>query len=227
MSDYKRPNMLSTYPSYGARPLATFFLFLRGLQVVAFIIILGLTSYFVSEIVSAQASVASEIVATLAIACVATLYTCVSIVFFYARANKTLLLLAGLDLLSLVAFVVVAVTLGRPISYLNCFALDNATSSADMANAATYAASLKNNIGMNGNLVGWAGATKASCFETKGVWGLSIALCVLFTCTTLVLPTLFAKNRRGKSRRGDPQHNAGGNAYARNNVEYDDEDVRL
>ncbi len=32
----------------------------------------------------------------------------------------------------------------------------------------------------------WAGASKTSCFEMKAVWGLSIALCVLFASSSVL-----------------------------------------
>jgi hypothetical protein len=31
----------------------------------------------------------------------------------------------------------------------------------------------------------WAGASKSTCFEMKAIWGLSIALCVLFAFSSI------------------------------------------
>ena len=54
-------------PSYGAPPLAKAFLMIRGLQMICFIIMIGLTSTFVAEIVASNGVVLSEIVGTLTI----------------------------------------------------------------------------------------------------------------------------------------------------------------
>ena len=54
-------------PSYGALPLAKFFLFVRALQLISFIAIVGITANFVSEIVSTGGTVAKEIVGTLTV----------------------------------------------------------------------------------------------------------------------------------------------------------------
>lgn len=32
----------------------------------------------------------------------------------------------------------------------------------------------------------WAGASKTTCYEMKSIWGLSIALCVLFAVSAVV-----------------------------------------
>lgn len=40
--------------------------------------------------------------------------------FYWSEANLGLLIMAGVDALLLIAFIVVAVVLGKPISYLDC-----------------------------------------------------------------------------------------------------------
>lgn len=82
--------------------------------------------------------------------------------------------MCAFDFVLLIAFVVVAVTLGKPISYLNCFEIARVGDGA--AATAAWVQSVRENLGVNGKLVGWVGATKMNCFETKGAWGLSIAL---------------------------------------------------
>lgn len=83
------------------------------------------------------------------------------------------------DFLLLIAFIVVAVCLGKPISFLNCYAVQSTSESVTASNAYTYYQSVKANLNISGaglNLAAFAGATKANCFETKALWGLSIAL---------------------------------------------------
>jgi len=52
-------------------------------------------------------------------------------------------------------------------------------------------------------LTGWAGSGRAECFQTKAVWGLGVALCVLFATSSIVLPVMWWKGRRGVSAKGE------------------------
>ena len=54
-------------PSYGAAPLAKFFLLVRGLQLITFIIIVGITANFVAEIIAQGYPTCKEIVGTLTV----------------------------------------------------------------------------------------------------------------------------------------------------------------
>lgn len=54
---------------YGAPAVANTFLAVRGLQVIAFIAIIGIMANFTSEIISTGYPVAKEIVGTLAVVC--------------------------------------------------------------------------------------------------------------------------------------------------------------
>ncbi len=76
----------------------------------------------------------------------------------------------------LIAFAVVAIVVGRPLSYLNCQVIGSnsvAESAAELNNELKQ--SLKNNGGhvVYGN---WIGASRTTCYEMKAIWGLSIAL---------------------------------------------------
>ena len=107
--------------------------------------------------------------------------------------------MAGLDCCLLLAFVVVAIVLGKPLSFLNCRIIASADAAANAQSAAQFTQSLASNIGKSGATLGlgnWAGSTKMNCYETKAIWGLSISLCILFSCSALVLPTLWWKNRK-------------------------------
>jgi hypothetical protein len=96
--------------------------------------------------------------------------------------------MTGVDSLLLIAFIVVAVTLGKPFSFVNCYAIGKtATQSAEAANAYAWTTSVSSNLNTMGSkltLGAWAGTTKANCFETKTIWGLSIAL--WFVTSTLL-----------------------------------------
>jgi len=186
-------------PTYGAAPLSQTFLLVRIMQVISMITIVGMTANFVSEIVSTGIEPPKEFVGTLSVACIATLYCLVSIAFYWSKANLGLFVMSGVDSLLLIAFIVVAVTVGKPLSFLNCYMIGAASKEVDAASAYAFTMSVSQNLNTMGSKLGlgnWAGATKANCFETKTVWGLSIALCILFTTSCILLPTLFYKNKK-------------------------------
>ena len=100
-------------PTYGAAPLAKTFLVIRGLQFLCFIVIVGITANFIAELVSDYYAVPREIIGTLAITSLATLYCLISIPFWWAEGSLTLLVMAAIDFLMDVAFIVIAVVLGK------------------------------------------------------------------------------------------------------------------
>jgi hypothetical protein len=104
--------------------------------------------------------------------------------------------MSGVDSLLLIAFIVVAVTVGKPLSFMNCAIIPAASKEVDAASAYAFTASIAQNLNKWGNLGMFAAQTKANCYETKAIWGLSIALCLLFTTSCVLLPTLFYKNKK-------------------------------
>ncbi|KAF2875868.1 hypothetical protein BDV95DRAFT_484468 [Massariosphaeria phaeospora] len=189
-------------PSYGAMPLSKTFLLVRILQVVSMIIVIGIASNFVEQIVTTGIEAPKEVVGTLSVTCIATLYMAISIAFYWSQANLGLLVMSGVDSLLLIAFIVVAVTLGKPLSYLNCYRIGMASKAADAQAAYAFTVSVTQNLNSDGSNLGmgnWAGATKSNCFQSKAIWGLSIALCILFTTSCVLLPTLFYKNKKANT----------------------------
>lgn len=186
-------------PDYGALPLAKFFLLVRLLSLIAMISIVGMTANFVAEIVSTNYAPPREVVGALAITCIATLYTLVSVPFFYAHANLGLLIMTGIDSALLLSFSIISIVFGKPLSFLNCPAIANGNAADNASASAAWLQSIAQNMGKDGSALGlgnWAGSTRVNCFETKAIWGLCIALCILFTCSSLVLPTLFFKAKK-------------------------------
>ncbi|KAH7121109.1 hypothetical protein B0J11DRAFT_56983 [Dendryphion nanum] len=187
-------------PEYGAAPLSKLFCLVRVLQVISMLVVISVTSNFVSLIVSTGVEPPQEIVGTLSITCIATLYICVSIAFYWSGANLGLFVMAGVDGLLLIAFIVIAVTVGKPLSFLNCYVIGQTSKAVDAQNAYAFVVSVAKNINTNGTGLGfWAGATKSNCFQAKTIWGLSIALCILFTVSCTLLPALFYKNKRANA----------------------------
>lgn len=110
--------------------------------------------------------------------------------------------MTAIDSLLLLAFIVVAVLLGKPVSYLNCAIIANASAAANAQSAAAFSNSLAQNWGKSGSTLGlgdWAGSTKMNCYEVKAVWGCCVALCVLFFCSVVLLPLLWVKAKRAGS----------------------------
>jgi hypothetical protein len=113
--------------------------------------------------------------------------------------------MAAVDSLLLIAFIVCAVTLGRPMSYLNCYVIGKSSYEVDAANAYAFVASATQNMkewSQPGSTVwNWAGATKTNCFQGKTIWGLSIALWyvfnhIIFTLVRLLIVAAFSSPPR-------------------------------
>ncbi|KAI5367761.1 hypothetical protein Slin15195_G028940 [Septoria linicola] len=186
-------------PKYGAAPLAKTFVLVRGLSLISMIAIVGMTANFVAQIVGSHVEAPKEIVGTLVITCMAALYCLISIPFFYAQANLGLLIMTATDFLLLLAFIVVSVVLGKPLSFLNCMIVADRDAAGNAQSAAAFTQALATNIGKSGSTLGlgnWAGSTNANCYETKAIWGLCISLAILFTCSSCILPTLWYKARK-------------------------------
>jgi hypothetical protein len=76
----------------------------------------------------------------------------------------------------LIALSVIAIVVGRPLSYLNCQVIG---SNSVAESAAQLSSELKSELHNNGGKVvygNWVGASRVTCYEMKAIWGLSIAL---------------------------------------------------
>jgi hypothetical protein len=159
-------------PSYGAHPLSLTFLTVRIAQFASMVAILGLTGNFINEMIMQNFAPSNEIVGTMSITSIVALYTLVTVPFYMSHANLGLWVMAGLDFLMLIAWIVVAVVVGRPVSYLNCY-------NPGASGGGHILADLLSNLNQDGSvltLANWAGLDKSNCFETKAIWGFSIAL---------------------------------------------------
>ncbi|KAL5119405.1 hypothetical protein ACEQ8H_002674 [Pleosporales sp. CAS-2024a] len=186
-------------PSYGAMPLSKMFLAVRVLQAICMIIVIGITSNFVQMIVTTGVNPPQEFVGTLSVTCIATLYIMVSVGYYWSYANLGLLVMTSIDSLLLIAFIVCAVTLGKPVSFLNCYVIGQSSKDVDAAYAYAFVTATAQNLNESGAGLGlshWAGITRSNCFQAKAVWGMAIALCILFTVSCTLLPTLWYKNKK-------------------------------
>jgi len=81
--------------------------------------------------------------------------------------------MAGFDFLILIAFIVVSVSVGRPVSYMNCYyPLEMPGQNATTGQIISDVMSKLDQSGLRY----WAHLSKSNCFETKAIWGFGIAL---------------------------------------------------
>jgi len=179
-------------PDYGA--LGATFKITRVLQAVSLIAIIGMTANFISEMVSANTTAPNVLIGTLSVVCIAVLYCAITVILFLDNILP-FLISTILDGLFLIAVIVVAVALGKPLSYLNCKVIGEVTGAASSAYA--FTAALGNSLDKDGKIQynDWIGTSKSTCLEMKSIWGLSIALCILFTFSAISSLCLW---RRGK-----------------------------
>lgn len=186
-------------PRYGA--LGATFQLARVFQICSLIAVIGMTAKFISSIVSNDATPPNILIGTISVVCYylpflhgeiikLTIKTCIAVIYCIITAILffddilPFLACAALDLLVLIGMVVVAVVMGKPLSYLHCSSLaeladTDATVYAFSSRISGYLAQISGKIDYSA----WIGASKAICLETKAIWGLSIALWyVLFRC---------------------------------------------
>jgi hypothetical protein len=120
------------------------------------------------------------------------LYCAISYILFWDR-HLPFLVATGCDSALLIAVIVVAVTIGKPLSYLNCATLAKSGGSAN-----DFLTSVGKNMGKVDYFV-WAGADSLTCYEMKSIWGLSIALCILFALSGAMSALLWKRTRGGFS----------------------------
>ena len=107
--------------------------------------------------------------------CIAVLYCVITFILFIDNILPYLIN-TGLDSLLLIALIVIAVVVGKPLSYLDCRVIG---SSSVAESAYQLGAELKASMHDEGGKVvysNWIGASRSTCYEMKAIWGLSISL---------------------------------------------------
>ncbi|KAF4125008.1 Conserved hypothetical, protein [Geosmithia morbida] len=188
---------MTAAPALGA--LGITFTAMRAMQAASLITIIGLSANFVDEVVDASYAAPSALVGTLVVACLATIYICINYILYWDRMLPMLVATVA-DAAVLVMVIVVAVLVGKPVSYLKCHDLPGKG-----GNTANFISSLYSNVKNNAkdggtDVFSWVDPDQAACYEVKALWGLSIALCILFAFSTIVSLCLW---RRIKSRAED------------------------
>ncbi|KAK7756883.1 hypothetical protein SLS62_000899 [Diatrype stigma] len=207
-------------PQLGA--LGVTFTALRLMQFVSLVTVVGLVANFIDEITSAQLGVPDVMVGTIAVASIAVLYVMVSYILYY-DSLLPLLIAVGSDFAMLIAFIVVAATSGKSLNLLECSALPvpankssaeevtftvsvppsgtTTSSSSSGDNTSSYtsysyrfaravaAAHKKPTV----DYLSFVAKDQPHCYEIKAMWGLAIALCVLFAFSSIVCAGLWRR----------------------------------
>jgi hypothetical protein len=173
-------------PALGA--LGMTFTVMRVMQFVSLITIIGISGNFVAEVVAADLNPPGALIGTLVVSTLATLYLGITFILYW-DSQLPMLVATGGDFAMTIAVIVIACVVGRPTSYLKCEKFPSKG-----GDTASFINSLFHNVkNMTGNVFRWVNADKASCYQLKTVWGLSIALGVLFFFSSVVCACLWKR----------------------------------
>ncbi|KAI3324626.1 hypothetical protein HD806DRAFT_534092 [Xylariaceae sp. AK1471] len=170
-------------PQLGA--LGVTFTALRGLQFVSLVTVVGLTANFINEFASSQREVPDVLVGTVIVTSISTLYVAISYILYY-DGMLPLLVAGGIDLSLLVGMIVVAVTIGKPLSMLQCELLPQPASPTATFVTSITTRSYASAAAKYNSYLALITTDQPHCYEIKAVWGLGIALSVLFSFSALV-----------------------------------------
>jgi hypothetical protein len=180
-------------PDYGA--LGATFKATRALQAVSMIAIIGMAANFIAEMVSSNVAPPNVLIGTLSVVCIAVLYCVITVILFLDNILP-FLISTILDSLFLIAVIVVAVVVGKPLSYLDCKVIGEMSGASSSAYA--FTAALGNSLNKDGSIdySNWIGTSKSTCMEMKSIWGLSIALCILFAFSAISSICLWRRSKQ-------------------------------
>ncbi|KAB8238743.1 uncharacterized protein BDW43DRAFT_296185 [Aspergillus alliaceus] len=188
-------------PKYGA--LGATFMVARIIQAFCLIAIIGLTANFIAEIVNSDLTPPNVFIGTITVTCIAVIYCTITMILFL---DDILPFLASAiaDFLLLIAVIVVAVIIGKPLSYLQCNKIaavtDNISSAFAFATKlSSYLSHLDGKL-QYGTLIG---ASKGVCLEAKSIWGLSIALCIIFFFSSICCICLWKQKKASGTEKLD------------------------
>jgi hypothetical protein len=175
-------------PPPGLGALGMTFTVMRVMQLISLITIVGISGNFVAEVVGADLNPPGALIGTLVVATMATIYICITYILHW-DSQLPMLVATGGDFAITIAVIVIACIVGRPTSYLKCEKFPSKG-----GDTASFINSLFHNVkNMTGNVFSWVNADKASCYQLKAVWGLSIALGVLFFFSSITCACLWKR----------------------------------
>ncbi|KAI0203540.1 hypothetical protein F4808DRAFT_457813 [Astrocystis sublimbata] len=189
-------------PQLGA--LGVTFTALRALQFLSLVTVVGLTANFINEFASSQRQVPDVLVGTVTVTSISTLYVAISYILYY-DGMLPLLVASGLDSALLIALIVVAATIGKPLSMLQCELLPEPVSETASFVTTITGRSFLGAASRYNNYLALITTDQPHCYEIKAVWGLGIALAVLFSFSALVCVGLWHRIRRANGGGAPPK----------------------
>lgn len=174
----------------------------RVMQTVCSIPIIGISANFISQIIAFNQSPPQVLIGTISVTCVALLYAAITFIL-YLDAMLPFLLAAIADGLFLIAFIVVAIVVGQPLTYLNCQAIGSPSASGSMYDFSSALGTNPLQSGSDVDFNTWIGYSKSTCLEMKSIWGLSISLCVLFGLSVMCVICLWRKKPAEATKGGE------------------------
>jgi hypothetical protein len=190
-------------PQLGA--MGVTFSIMRACQFASLIAVIGLCANFISVIATAEHNPPAELIGTLTVAVTAVIYVVITYILYYD--NMLPLLFTGiLDTLLLIASIVVASLVGKPLSPLNCRALPTSSALTTTTFYSSVAYPIRTAVITDTlSYPAFVSHDQPTCYEIKAVWGLSIAQCVLFSFSALVCVGLWHRLRREAAASTEPK----------------------
>ncbi|OAA62896.1 hypothetical protein SPI_04436 [Niveomyces insectorum RCEF 264] len=180
------------YAFVGARPC----------QIVALVAVIGMVGNFISADSHAHIAAPGQLVGTLVMACLALLWSLLSFTA-YDDSHIPYIATSATDVLFVIPFIVFAAVLGGPLSATTCSALPVLSKSNASAGFLALAVGSSGNDAENNtstaNYILLVGDNQTTCYAIMAVWGLLIALCVLFALSGLATGLLFLGQRRARA----------------------------
>ncbi|KAG5917799.1 hypothetical protein E4U61_002404 [Claviceps capensis] len=152
------------------------FTVLRALQAVALIIIIGLTARHVSYMVAPDKQLPKTLAATLALAVIMVVYNAITFILYRMGKLRLIIPVVG-EVLCCGCNVLVAALIGIRLRHANCHSLNNTDNKAEFLQVLYQQSGVRQFEIMN--------ADRATCIQTKAVWGLLLSLCILFGATSM------------------------------------------
>lgn len=176
-------------PKLGA--LGMTFSVMRAMQFVSLIAVIGMAGNFIAEITAIDAIPPPVLVGTMVVACLSTIYIAITYILYYDNQLPLLITTAG-DSVFLIATIVVASTLGKPLNSLSCPSIkaDNPRRNGTIP---IFLERSGDDDVLKVDYDLWTEADRKTCYEIKAVWGLAIALCVLFSFSGIVCACLWRR----------------------------------
>ncbi|GAM43469.1 hypothetical protein TCE0_050f18308 [Talaromyces pinophilus] len=167
----------------------------RVAEFITLIAIIGLTSSFVADMVNANVSPPSLLVAILSLVVLTELYIIITSILFYDHKMAFKWALC-LDCVILAGLIVIAVEAGKPLSYLRCSDIGTSDDASIFESTLSSLADALSSVTGSKAFSNFIASARHVCVEMKAIWGLIIANCIFFAFTVITGALLSWMDRR-------------------------------